>query len=118
MKTQAQLIESIQRFQESFWDRKSTDAASGGIYDENIFLPINFLRQPFTRPTVCPEDVNGDLVASEYEYSFAHRAVTCDDFMRILRSVARDSVAGSCLWLPRAVFRGIAGARAFRGVCG
>ena len=81
MKTQAQLIESIQRFQESFWDRKSADRPPVGIYDEDIYLPINFLRRPFTRPTVCPEDVNGDLVASEYEYSFAKRAVSCDDFM-------------------------------------
>jgi len=81
MKTQAQLLESIQRFQESFWDRRSTDRPPVGIYDERIFLPINFLRQSFTRPTVCPEDVNGDLVAPEYEYSFANRAVSCDDFM-------------------------------------
>jgi len=81
MKTQAQLIESVQRFQESFWDKKSTDRPPVGIYDERIFLPINFLRGSFTRPTVCPEDVNGDLVATEYEYSFANRAVTVDDFM-------------------------------------
>jgi len=81
MKTQAQLIESIQRFQESFWDRRSTDRPPVGIYDEGIYLPINFLRRPFIRPTVCPEDVNGDLVATEYEYSFANRAVSCDDFM-------------------------------------
>ena len=81
MKTQAQLLESIQRFQESFWDRKSTDRPPVGIYDERIFLPINFLRQSFTRSMVCPEDVNGDLVAPEYEYSFSNRAVSCDDFM-------------------------------------
>ena len=81
MKTQAQLIESVQRFQECFWDRRRTDRPPVGIYDEDIFLPINFLRRPFTRPTVCPEDVNGDLVATEYEFSFASRAVTVDDFM-------------------------------------
>ena len=114
MKTQAQLIESIQRFQESFWDRKSTDRPPVGIYDEDIFLPINFLRRPFTRPTVSPEDVNGDLVASEYEYSFANRAVPCDDYMAFRRSVARNTLAGSCLRLSRAVFRGILGARPFR----
>jgi hypothetical protein len=81
MKTQAQLIESVQRFQESFWDRKSTGRPPVGIYDEGIYLPINFLRRPFIRPTVCPEDVNENLVATEYEYSFANRSVSCDDYM-------------------------------------
>jgi hypothetical protein len=81
MKTQSQLLESIQRFQQSFWDRKKTDRPPVGIYDEDIFLPINFLRRPFERPTVEPEDVKGELVASEYEFSFAHRAVNCDDYL-------------------------------------
>jgi hypothetical protein len=81
MKTQEQLIESIQRFQESFWDRTRIGRPPVGIYDESIFLPINFLRRPFPRSTVCPEDVNGHLVASEYEYSFANRPVSCDDYM-------------------------------------
>jgi hypothetical protein len=36
MKTQAQLIESVQRFQESFWDRNSTDRPPVGIYDEDL----------------------------------------------------------------------------------
>jgi hypothetical protein len=81
MKPHAQLVESIQRFQESFWDRKAKDRPPVGVYDEGIHLPINFLRRPFTCPTVCPEDVIGGLVASEYEYSFAHPAVSCDDYM-------------------------------------
>jgi hypothetical protein len=81
MKSHAQVLESIQRFQESFWDGKSTGRPPVGIYDEGIYLPINFLRQPYTRSTVCPEDVTGDLVATEYEYSFANRAVSCDDYM-------------------------------------
>ena len=81
MKTHTQLSESIQRFQESFWDRKSIDRPPVGIHDERIFLPINFLRRPFPCPTVCPEDVNGELVATEYEYSFANRPVSCDDYM-------------------------------------
>lgn len=81
MKTQAQLIESIQRFQESFWDKKSRDRPPVGIYDERIFLPIDFLRRPFPRPAVSPEDVNEDLVMTEYEFSFANRAVSCDDFV-------------------------------------
>lgn len=81
MKTQAQLSESIQRFQESFWDRKSTGRPPVGIYDEETALPISFLRRPFTRPLVRPEDVSGELVASEYEYSFSRRPVLGDDYM-------------------------------------
>ena len=81
MKTQAQLTESIQRFKETFWERKSNGRPPVGIYEEDIFLPIKFLRQPFTRSTVCPDDVNGGLVAGEYEHSFADQAVSCDDFM-------------------------------------
>jgi len=81
MKNHDQLLETIQRFQESFWQRKSGGRPPVGVYDEGIFLPINFLRAPFTRATVCPEDVDGDLVAGEYEYSFAHRAVSGDDFI-------------------------------------
>ena len=81
MKTQDQVIESIGRFRESFWDRKSTSRPPVGIYDENTSLPINFLRQPFTRPTVRPEDLSGDFVATEYEYSFGKRSVIADDFM-------------------------------------
>ncbi len=81
MKSLAQIIESIQRFQDSFWDRKTTGRPPVGIYDEGLYLPINFLRRQFRRSTVCPEDVGGEFVATEYEYSFSHRAVTCDDYM-------------------------------------
>jgi hypothetical protein len=81
MRTEGQLRESIQRYQECFWDKKSADRPPVGVYDERIFLPINFLRRPFPRPTVSPEDVTSDLAMPEYEYSFAKRAVSCDDYM-------------------------------------
>ncbi len=81
MRTEAQLQESIQRFQESFWDKKRAERPPVGIYDERVFMPINFLRRPFLRPTVNPDDVCHDLVMTEYEYSFANRAVSCDDFV-------------------------------------
>jgi len=96
MKTLGQLNESIQRFQDVFWDRKSTDRPPVGIYDEEISLPISFLRRPFTRATVCPEDLNGDFVATEYEYSFSRRQVLCDDFM------AFSSVWRGIPWLEAA----------------
>ena len=81
MRTNAQLSESIERFRKSFWGKKKADRPPVGIYQEGIFLPINFLRRPSPGPTVSPEDVSGDLVMSEYEYSFAHRAVSCDDYL-------------------------------------
>lgn len=81
MKTDAQLCESIQRYEEGFWNRQRVDRPPVGIYDEDIFLPIKFLRHPFAHPTVCPADVTGELAAGEYEFSFAGRAVTCDDYM-------------------------------------
>jgi hypothetical protein len=81
MRTEGQLRETIQRFQESFWGKKKVDRPPVGIFDGRIFLPINFVRRPFTRPTISPDDVTGDLVMTEYEYSFAHRAVSCDDFI-------------------------------------
>ena len=81
MKSQEQLLESIERFQESFWNRKSTCRPPVGVYDEAISLPIDFLRRPFTRLTVRPEDVTGNLVATEYEYCFAKRTVLRDDYM-------------------------------------
>jgi hypothetical protein len=81
MKPHTQLVESIQRFRDCFWERRATDRPPVGVYDESIFLPINFLRRPFTRSMVCPEDVSGELVASDYEYSFAPSALSCDDYM-------------------------------------
>ncbi len=80
MRTEAQLRESIQRFQVSFWDKKPADRPPVGVYDERIFLPINFLRGPFPHATVSPNDVSNDLVMTEYEYSFGSRSVSSDDF--------------------------------------
>lgn len=81
MRTDSQLRESIQRFQVSFWDKKKADRPPVGVYDERLFLPINFLRRPFLHPAVSPDDVCQDLVMTEHEYIFANRAVSCDDFM-------------------------------------
>ena len=81
MRTHDQLLATIHRFQHGFWQRGGGGRPPVGIYDEGIYLPINFLRQPYTRSTVNPEDVTGDLVASEYEFSFARRRVSCDDFI-------------------------------------
>jgi hypothetical protein len=81
MRTESQLRGSIQRFQTSFWNKESADRPPVGVYDERVFMPINFLRRPFSRPTVSPDDVTGDLVKTDYEYSFQDRPVSCDDLI-------------------------------------
>ena len=52
MRTESQLLESIQRFQSSFWNKEAAERPLVGVYDERVYMPINFLRQPFTRATV------------------------------------------------------------------
>jgi hypothetical protein len=54
-----------------------------GIYNDGIHMPINFMRHPFHRPTVSPEDVTAELVMTEYEYWFKERdgAVSSDDLI-------------------------------------
>ena len=80
MRTEAQLRESIQRFEDGFWAKERLDRPPVGIYDEGIFMPISFLRRPFTKATVSPEDISEALVRTEYEHSFAKRKVHSDDF--------------------------------------
>ena len=81
MRTESQLLESIQRFQSSFWNKERAHRPLVGIYDERVFMPINFLRRSFSRPTVNPGDVTEDLVMTDYEYSFRNRPVSCDDLI-------------------------------------
>jgi hypothetical protein len=81
MRTEARLLESIQRFQTNFWNKERADRPLVGVYDERVYMPINFLRRPFPRATVNPDDVTEDSVMTEYEYSFRNRSVSCDDFM-------------------------------------
>ncbi len=80
MRTESQLRESIQRFQASFWNKERSDRPVVGIYDEGVFMPINFLRRPLSQAMVSPHDVTEDQVMTEYEYSFGNRSVSCDDF--------------------------------------
>ena len=81
MRSEAQLRETIQRFQDCFWDRKASKRPVIGIYSDAVFLPINFLRRPFPRPFIRPEDVTPELAMTEYEYWFRDRdrEVSSDD---------------------------------------
>ncbi len=81
MKTTAQLSESIGRFQRVFWDKESGGRPPIGIVNTDIYLPVKYLRQPFSRPEVEPADVREETVRTDYEFAFAERPVNCDDLM-------------------------------------
>ena len=81
MRAQAQLTETIQRFQDSFWNKKASARPPVGVYDDRIFLPIGFLRRPFPSPNVSPQDLTEGLAMTEYEYWFKDRQVSCDDLL-------------------------------------
>jgi len=81
MKTPAQLSESIDRFQRVFWDKQSDGRPPIGIVNTDIYLPVKYLRQPFPRQHVEPEDVRTDAVMTDYEVAFAERPVNCDDWI-------------------------------------
>ena len=77
MRSEAQLRETIQRFQECFWDRKASRRPVVGIYSDPVFMPINFLRRPFPSSLVKPEDVTPELAMTEYDYWFRQPGPGC-----------------------------------------
>jgi len=81
MKSDSQLDESIRRFQESFWDKRSADRPPVGVVNPDLFLPIRLLRAPPARAEIAPADVGPANVMTEYEYDFARRKVACDDMI-------------------------------------
>ena len=81
MKTPEQLAESIDRFRSSFWARRSGGRPPVGIACDGVWLPIHYLRQPFTRDEVLPADVRPDVVMTDYEFGFANRPVHSDDWI-------------------------------------
>lgn len=79
MKTPSQLAESIARFREVFWEKRSAARPPVAVINPDIFLPIKYLRVPWVKKEVHPEDVTPATVMSDYEFGFARRAVSCDD---------------------------------------
>jgi len=73
MRNAVQLQETIQRFQDCFWDRKAGRRPVVGIYNDAVFLPMNFLHRPFPHTFVEPEDVTPELAMTEYDYWFRDR---------------------------------------------
>lgn len=81
MKTDAQLSESIDRFRRVFWEKQSGGRPPVGVIDTDVYLPVKYLRRPFPREHVEPEDVRADQVMTDYEFAFASRPVNCDDWI-------------------------------------
>jgi hypothetical protein len=81
MKTTAQLSVSIERFQRVFWKKLSEGRPPIGVVNTDIYLPVKYLRRPFARQYVEPQDVRTDTVMTDYEFAFAERPVNCDDWI-------------------------------------
>jgi hypothetical protein len=81
MKTAEQLAASIERYRSSFWDRRDAGRPPVGVATEANWLPITYLRSPFARERVEPQDVTENLALTEYEATGPGRAVLSDDFM-------------------------------------
>lgn len=82
MKTRDQLLESIDRFRTSFWAKQTPrDRPPVGVAPDGCWLPVNYLRAPFERDVVRPEDVTPGKVRTDYEAGFADREIVSDDFI-------------------------------------
>jgi hypothetical protein len=81
MKDPAQIEASIERYRRGFWNKESVDRPPVGIAADRTWLPINYLKKPFAREQLLPSDVTRDLVRTDYEDSFAERAVKSDDWL-------------------------------------
>jgi hypothetical protein len=81
VKTEAQLAESIWRFQTGFWEKRNVDRPPIGVVNQDVYLPIKYLRRPFGRKLVAPADIAPELAKTDYEFAFADRAVVTDDWM-------------------------------------
>jgi hypothetical protein len=81
MKTDTQLAESIDRFRRVFWEKKPDGRPPVGVINTDVYLPVKYLRRPFPREHIVPEDVRPDQVMTDYEFAFAARPVNCDDWI-------------------------------------
>ena len=81
MKTNGQLTESIDRFRRVFWEKKTDGRPPVGVVNTDVYLPVKYLRQPFTGEYVTPADVLPENVLTDYEFAFANRPIACDDWM-------------------------------------
>lgn len=81
MRSEEQLAESVGRFRESFWERRAADRPPVGVVRREVYMPSLYRREHGRRAELQPGDVGPHLAATDYEYAFARRAISCDDFI-------------------------------------
>ncbi len=81
MKSSDQLQQSIERFKKSFWGKSSVDRPPVGIVPKAIWLPIRYCKKPLSKPELKASRLTADLAATDYEFAFAKKRVTIDDFL-------------------------------------
>lgn len=81
MKHPDQIAESIERFRRGLWNRESVDRPPVAVAPDRSWLPVNYLKAPFLREEVRPEDVTRSLVRTDYEDASFERRVFCDDWL-------------------------------------
>jgi hypothetical protein len=80
MKSQAQLLASIDRFQRVFWNRES-GRPPVGIAPDRVWSPLGFLREPLRQAHLAPADVTRAVARTDYEDCAPSRRVLSDDWM-------------------------------------
>lgn len=81
MKSEEQLLASIDRYRRVFWARERAGRPPVGIVPARTWLPIGYLKRAFGRSHVAPADLTPDLVRTDYEDAAIGRTVTGDDWL-------------------------------------
>jgi hypothetical protein len=76
-----QVAESIDRFRRGLWNRESVDRPPVGVTPDRSWLPVEYLKAPFPKQEVRPEDVTRSLVRTDYEDASFGRRVLSDDWL-------------------------------------
>lgn len=82
MKHPDQVAESIDRFRRGLWSHESVPRPPVGITPERSWLPVKYLKAPFVKEEVTPEDVTRSLVRTDYEDASFGRRVFIDDWLQ------------------------------------
>jgi len=81
MKSPEQILESVDRFRHSFWQRTPLDRLPVGVSPDCANMPINFLLRKPVNSVLLPDDVDSSLVESDYHHVARTRNVFSDDWI-------------------------------------